>query len=128
MRPFDVERLLEFPAGVGSASGEIQDSEVGVGQLECSIEGLQIGRQGWIVVGLDQGDGLAGAVARHGRACRCSERDGVEAVSMGQLRGSDPTEGNDHPVCRGLADVRSVGSSSVVLLMLGREVMSTERE
>lgn len=58
------------------------DEEVGVGESEGEVEGVEIGVDGGVVVGVDDGDGLAGA-----GACGAAEGDLVEAVGGADFGG-----------------------------------------
>ncbi len=86
MRPLDVQGDLLRPTVVGdrrrAAAGLVHLRENRVGQAKLFIELQQIGGNVGIVVGIDDGDGLAGAVA--GDAV---EEDFIEAVAMADLRG-----------------------------------------
>ena len=62
MRPFDVERLLEAPGGIGHRPGLIDNGKGGVGQTKRDIEGVQIVGDIGIVVRLDEGDCLSRAI------------------------------------------------------------------
>ncbi len=71
MGPFDIEGGFESPrvagpCGVGAgkrgAAGFVEEGKSGVGEAELGIEGVQVGGEGGIGVGVDDGDGLTGAV------------------------------------------------------------------
>src|SRR5438094_6443779 len=69
MGPFHVQRDFLGPTGVcrglaalGIGLGESKSAAAGRGQAKLRAEGVQVGLDGWIVVGIDNADGDAGAV------------------------------------------------------------------
>ncbi len=64
MSPLDIERFLECPAIVGLVARQVVHGQSRVGQSISLVERLQVRSEVRVVIGLDQGDGLARAVAR----------------------------------------------------------------
>ena len=95
VRRLDVEGFLGFPVGrsgsgrvnarKGGAAVFIDFAEAGrVGDLKESVETLQVAGDVGVVVGIDDGDGLAAAVAYDS-----AEADGVNAVGVTDLVGAE---------------------------------------
>ncbi len=90
--PLDVEGGFHRPGvagagGVGGgehgAAGFVQEGEGGIHEAELLIEGVEIGGDGGIVVGVDDGDGLAGTVGGG-----TVEGEAGEAVGLSNLCGA----------------------------------------
>src|SRR5262245_47883239 len=88
MRPFDVQSDLLRPAGVGPRQGRAAiliyfRKGWWVRQPQRLIEHVQVGGDVRIVVSVDNGDRLAGAIG--GRLAECSL---IKAVGMAYIGGS----------------------------------------
>ena len=87
--PLHVERSFDGPIGIGRrklrAAGLIDYSEarvVGLGRSELAVEDLQVGADRRVVVGVDNGNRLTGAVVRHVAGQRL---DLIQPVGMADL-------------------------------------------
>ncbi len=102
MRPLNVQRFFPLPGAVGGAgavgigggiigAAVLRDLGEGgrIGQAILCVEDLQVGEGIGIVVGIDDGDGLAAAIADN-----IAKHDLIDAVGGADLGGSQrPGEG-----------------------------------
>src|SRR5262249_27747906 len=89
--PFHVERLLQSPARVGYASGLVRNDEVRGRKVERLAEGFEVGREGRVMVGLDECDCLPGSIALDGPG-RGRKRDLIQPISVSDLGGRQAGE------------------------------------
>ena len=112
MSPFDVECDFARPAGIvlrqfGGAAGLADDLEAGrSGDPELLIEDRQVVDDIGIVVGIDDRDGLAGAIGSGGGTR--AEADLIEAVCLADLRRGVALHGGVDRGC-GVAGAGGVG-------------------
>ena len=87
MRPLHVERLLELPTArriagrITRPAGLVDTADRRGGQPELGVERVQVGLDVRVVVGIDDGDRLAAAVARD-----AIESDVVKSICLLDLR------------------------------------------
>ena len=98
MGPLHVQFDLACPirvgrreGGGGGLSGSIDTylDKVGSRQAELTVEHRQIAGNAWVVVGIDEGNGLTAAVPGN-RVAVVREADGVDSVGVPHLGGTQP--------------------------------------